>query len=191
MNSINLLPWREGRRRRRNRSFACQIIVAALAALTTALGVYQFIGAEFARQKGRNALLQQEINRLDEDLAQIRRLQGEQEDLLARIGAIQELRGPGSSTARVLDSMARVLPDGLVFDLLARRGAGLRILGQAESHAQIPALMRNLAQIGSYAEPRLRNIAENQANTIYSNGFELTLDQTSKLPEAVDPHADR
>ena len=92
MPSINLLPWREAERLKRQRDFGMALgaaVVAAIAVVMLSMLAYsQMISA----QNLRNDRLKAEIVELEKSIAEIDGLEQQKERLLARMEIIEELQ---------------------------------------------------------------------------------------------------
>jgi type IV pilus assembly protein PilN len=92
MATINLLPWREERRRERKRQFF--IILGTAAGIT--LGIIVLVHGLFTQliehQQVRNKYIEDQIALLDKKITEIRELEKEKQRLLDRIRAIETLQ---------------------------------------------------------------------------------------------------
>ncbi|MFY9975413.1 MAG: pilus assembly protein PilN, partial [Chromatiaceae bacterium] len=75
MARINLLPWREARRRRRQREFAVAGAIALGLTAVAALLVHVQIEASIAAQQSRNQFLSEQIRQLDRQIKEIEALE--------------------------------------------------------------------------------------------------------------------
>jgi type IV pilus assembly protein PilN len=141
---INLLPHREERRRRQN------IQIAVLAGLTLGLAVlivgavHITISGQIEYQGGRNNYLKKEIAVLDKQIEEIKRLKEQTQQLLARKKVVEALQVNRSDTVRVMDQLARRMPEGIYLKSVKQTGPKLTMVGYAQSNARISTLMRNL-----------------------------------------------
>jgi len=144
MPRINLLPWREQERKRRQTNFGVAAVVAvALGGLVT-FGVSAYLQHRIDYQNERNARLEQEIARLDALIKEIAELEDQKDRLLARMEIIDELQRSRPDSVHLFDQMVRVLPDGIYYQNVEQRASKLEIEGIAESSTRVSALMRNI-----------------------------------------------
>ncbi|MFM8354521.1 MAG: PilN domain-containing protein [Gammaproteobacteria bacterium] len=181
MSGINLLPWREWERERRQRQFVINL-AAVLAASVALLLVAGFVlDGRVSDQAARNRFLQDEIAVLDQQIAEIASLRKTRQELLARIQVILELQSNRPTVVHVFDELVRTVPAGLHFNTLRMEGTTLTLEAQAESNNRISALMRNLDGSRLFSEPSLKSIKEDPGNAHYGNQasvFNLTFVQT-------------
>ena len=186
MARINLLPWREWERERKQKEFFTNVLLVLLAA---GAGVYlwgmQLDGAA-ENQNARNQLLSSEIAELDTRIAQIRNLRQDKERLLSRMRIIQDLQGNRPVIVRVFDEVVRTLSSGVHFTSVTMKEKELAVNGFAESNNRISALMRNLDGSDWFARPNLKNIKEDPGNVNYgaqASSFDLTFQQVGPQQE--------
>src|SRR5210317_1917927 len=118
MPRINLLPWREELRKQRQKNFAAGAIAAVAAAGLATLLTGFIVQGQIDHQNARNQRLEQEIARLDALIEEIRNLERQKERLLARMEIIEELQRRRPESVHLFDQLARVLPDGVFYDVV-------------------------------------------------------------------------
>jgi type IV pilus assembly protein PilN len=183
MAHINLLPWREELRSKRQRDFG---ITLALAAAFAALGVgavHLLIGALIDTQNDRNRYLQQEIARVDKIIAEIKDLEKIKNGLLSRMDVIQELQGSRPEVVHLFDELVDTLPDGVYLTKVQQQARGLTVTGEAESNARISSYMRNIDASEWVGDPDLRVIENKEREDTAMSKFELRLEQRAPVKE--------
>jgi type IV pilus assembly protein PilN len=182
MANINLLPWREWERERKQKEFLAQTGIVLVLGVLLILGAGQVLNNSVATQEGRNAFMEGRIAVLDKKIAEIRSLRKQREDLLARMRVINELQGNRPVIVRVFDEIVQTLAKGVHYRKLEMKGATLTVAGVAESNNRISALMRNLDGSDWFAAPNLRSIKEDPTNSDYgeqASKFDLSFVQTN------------
>lgn len=91
MSNINLLGWREELIERQKKAFAKAALVSFVCGAIVV--VLTYIGLSFVQenQQGRNQFLQEEIAKVDKEIAEIKKLKEYRENLIARMKAIDTL----------------------------------------------------------------------------------------------------
>jgi len=189
MATINLLPWREWERERRQKEFIAQVGGVLLLAILLLFAGGQYLNNAIAGQEGRNAFLQGKIQVLDNKIAEIKSLRKQREDLLARMRVINELQGNRPVIVRVFDEIVQTLAKGVHYRRLQLEGTRLSVSGVAESNNRISALMRNLDASDWFAAPNLKGIKEDPENSDYgaqASTFELSFVQTNPNKAATE-----
>ncbi|MGH8054448.1 MAG: PilN domain-containing protein [Stenotrophomonas sp.] len=155
MARINLLPWREERRKQRQREFYGMLGFAALAGVILSGLLWFYYSQQISGQNDRNAFLEAEIAKVKEQNKEIERLDKQKARLLARKAVIEELQGKRSQMVHLFDSLVRTIPDGVVLTALKQEGEILTLEGRTQSNARVSTYMRNLEGSGWMSSPEL------------------------------------
>ncbi len=155
---VNLLPWRAERRAAQRKHLAILAGVVAAIAAGIAVLVHVGIAGAISIQEGRNDYLPRENERLDKDIAEIKKLKEEIAALLARKQVIERLQADRSQTVNLLDQVVRQTPDGIYLSALKQTGLKVAVTGYAQSNARISTFMRNLGSSPYLGSPQLVEI---------------------------------
>ena len=179
MARINLLPWREWDRERKQKEFVTNlaVIVGVAGLLVYIAGAY--LNAAIDTQTKRNTYLKGKIAVLDERIKEIDSLRETREQLLARMRVIQELQGNRPVIVRVFDEIVRTLSEGVYYIDLRKEGTTISIRGNAESNNRISDLMRRIDGSEWFADPNLKGIKRNPSFGEQASSFDLTLVQVN------------
>lgn len=158
MATINLRPWREERAGARKKAFSMNILGAAILAALIVFAIGYYFDLMKDRQNDRNSFLKAETAKLDKDLVAIRKLKEERARLLERMSAIQNLQASRPLIVRNFDELVRVLPEGIHYSSLTRRGSRVAVSGMAADKLDVSALMRNLDSSIWFGEPNLSTV---------------------------------
>jgi type IV pilus assembly protein PilN len=149
---INLLPHREEKRKRRQQQFGVLAGIAAVAGLLVAAAVWVFLDQQVSQQQAQVAYMKAEIDKLDKQIEEIRKIREETASLLAKKQVVEGLQSNRSEPVQLLDQLLRQLPEGVYLKAIKQTGAKVNISGYAQSNARVSTLMRNLG-----ASPYLEN----------------------------------
>lgn len=155
MARINLLPWREERRKARQKEFVGMLVLSALAGVLLTGLIYTLYSGRIANQNSRNEYLQGEITKVDAQIAEIKQLDDEKANLLQRKQVIEQLQANRSQMVHLFDSLVRTIPDGVVLTSLKQDGDKLTLEGRSQSNARVSTYMRNLEGAGWMTKPEL------------------------------------
>ena len=156
---INLLPYREEIKQRKQQQFKVLMLGAFAIGLGLAAATYLGIDSAISNQEGRNNFLQTEIDRLDRELGEIDKLQQEKEAFLAKKLKVEELQEKRYQAAYILDSLNALTPDNTYLTALeAESAASYKISGHAISDNKIAVMMRSLPSTGIFLQPELLSI---------------------------------
>src|SRR5687768_4827695 len=142
MTTINLLPWRETRRKERQREYLIITAASVAGVLLLALLVHLQINSMISHQERRNQYLQTEIQILDRKLVEIKKLEETRQALIDRINVIQELQANRPGVVHLFDELVKTLPEGTYLTSLVQQGEALVFDGQAESNTRVSSYMR-------------------------------------------------
>lgn len=155
MARINLLPWREERRKQRQKEFGIILGLGAVAGVVLWFLVNTYYNAQIEGQHERNAFLQAQIAEVEVKIKEIEELDRQKARLLARKEVIEELQANRSQMVHLFDSLVRTIPDGVVLTTIKQEGAKLTLEGRSQSNARVSTYMRNLESSGWMTKPEL------------------------------------
>ena len=183
MAHINLLPWREEKREERLKQFAIGAGLSVALAAILFYGIVLFVNSLIDDQNDRNNYLKTEIVVLDKKIKEIETLEQERDKLLARMQVIQELQESRPKVVKILDSLARVVPEGVHLQKITRQGASLTFNGVAQSNARVSVFMREVDKNTELEESDLK-VIQRSAQT---KNFTLTVKESKpKAEEGVE-----
>ena len=156
MARINLLPWREERRKQRNRESQTLFVAAAFAAALVVLLIIWRFNAMIDGQNARNEYLRGEITKVDAKIKEIEELERTRTNLLNRKKVIEDLQASRSMMVHLFDDLVRTIPDGVRLNTIKQAGNVLTLDGFAESNARVSEYMRNLEGSAWMGNPDLR-----------------------------------
>jgi type IV pilus assembly protein pilN len=156
---INLLPYREEIKQRKRQQFKILMLSSLLIGVGLSAIAYLAINNAISDQESRNAFLEAEITKLDNDLGEIKKLQQEKENFLAKKQKVEELQEKRSQAAYIIDSLNVVIPDNTyITSLDAENPTSYKITGRAISDNKIAMFMRFLPSTGIFMQPELLEI---------------------------------
>ncbi len=154
-NQVNLLPWREERRKKIQKDFSIMIAFSALLGATVALGFHTYNAAIIEAQNGRNNTLKEGIKKLDEKIKEVTTLEDQKTKLLARKDVIETLQGNRYQMVKLFDTLSKVTPNGIRLTEVKQANNVIEIIGRSESNTTVSQLMLNLEQSGFLFSPEL------------------------------------
>jgi type IV pilus assembly protein PilN len=182
MAKINLLPWREERRKSQQRQFNGMLGLAAVAGLVLSALVYLYYSGQVTGQNQRNELLRQEITAVEVKIKEIEELDKRKESLLARKKVIEELQGKRYEMVSLFTELAKTIADGAQISTIRQSGPDLVIQGRAQSNARVSSYMRNIMASPVVSDPDLTVIEARGGDRALP--YEFILNAKVKAPAA-------
>ncbi len=177
MAHINLLPWRNERRKQREREFFMQLGAAFVAGVLFVLLWVGWMGQRIDSQNDRNTYMQGEIKQLDERIAKIKDLEKVRERLLARKKIIEELQANRSQMVHLFDELVKTIPSSARLSGLKQTGEAMSLDGVAQSNASVAEYMRNIESSPwmGHADLRKTENTRGDQRMPYSFGLDVAL----------------
>jgi len=173
MRQVNLLPWREARRKQRKREFGILGVLTVVFSLLVVGVVHLYFSTSIEYQRARNNYLQAEIEEQKRVEKEINALEKAKAQILGRMEVIQNLQRSRPEMVHVFDAMVRVLPEEVFLTNLARSGEALVITGVARNNNLVSDFMRNLRDSEWFGEPVLQVITNQETDGVRASFFEL------------------
>ena len=177
MPSINLLPWREEERKKRQRDFGVAAAGAVVAAVAVVVSTIFFYGQMIDAQESRNKRLTDEITELEKSIEEIDDLERQKERLLARMEIIEQLQKSRPEIVHLFDELVRQLPEGVYLTGMKQTGARVEIRGVAQSSTRVSALMRQIDASQWMMDPEVERVETKQAGSSRQAEFIVYLKQ--------------
>lgn len=180
MAHINLLPWRENLRKKRQRQFG--IAAGAMVAVTILLllGARLHIDGLIQNQNKRNNYLKQEIAAVEKKIKEIKALESTKAKLLMRMDIIQQLQSSRPEVVHLFDELVATIPEGVFLTKAQQSGKNISLDGRAQSNARVSAYMRNIDTSDWLGNPRLVVIETKDKTGTGLSHFQLMGQQINK-----------
>lgn len=185
MARINLLPWREEKRKEQQKQFASVAVLSVILVGFVILAVHLQYSRMIDYQTSRNEFLNREISKVDKQIKEIKSLADEKSRLLARMQVIQQLQHNRPEIVHLFDELVRIIPDGTYLLDYKQSGQNISVNGLAQSNARVSALMRNIEDSKWFTNPQLSVIQSDKKDAEATRKFSLTLKQAAKKVQEV------
>lgn len=177
MPHINLLPWREEERSRKQKEFINIAAGAGVVMLGVIVLVHLQVAGMINKQDNRNKYLDEQIAIVDKEIEEINTLEKEKAALLARMKVIQELQGTRPVIVHIFDEIAKNLPEQAYLLDVKRVGDKINLEGVADSNDYVSQLMRNLNDSPWLTNPKLTVIESGKKEYPDASWFQLSVSQ--------------
>lgn len=142
--SINLMPWREERRKTLQRKFLNKIGLSAVVAVLLVIGGVVTLNSVMSGQQKRNALLEKSIESAQKDIAEIDNLETQRNRMLSRKEVIERLQADRDLLPNIFYQFAYNSIDGIIFTGMEHKNGSLHVFGKAMSNSAVASMMRNI-----------------------------------------------
>lgn len=149
---INLLPYREERRKRRKAAFFAGLGLAGLVGVGIVVAVYLLLQFLTSEQQSRNQYIQNEISRLEAQIKDIANLKSEIESLKSRQRAVEDLQTDRNTPVQLLNDLARLAPEGVYLTVIRQDNKIVTISGIAQTNERVSEFLRNVSRGSEWLE---------------------------------------
>ncbi|QKQ70973.1 PilN domain-containing protein [Acinetobacter sp. 10FS3-1] len=177
MARINLLPWRDELRVKRNNEFVAIGVGALFLGLAAAGSTWFYYDHKLQDQEQANQLIVSTNQNLDVQLKALEGLQEQRNAIVERMKLIQGLQTQRPIAVHLIDEIVRVTPSNMYITKFQRSGDKFTIEGKAESPNTVAELLRNLEASFWY-----RNA--------FMNAFLVAEASKEKAPSSVIPRVE-
>ena len=174
MAKINLLPWREERRKELLNDFLTMLGFAAFCAVITILLVHFYHSQLIDRQDTRIGYIDKRIDEVDKKIVEIKEIEKQKEALLSRMRAIESLQRDRPLIVHLFDELVRSMPDGMSISKLNQRGSLITIEGEAQSNARVSSFMRKIENSDWLEGAKLKVIKEKTVKVQIDGGGDVS-----------------
>lgn len=191
MAHINLLPWREELRKKKQQEFITLLALTALLGGLLVFAGHILVNNWISGQQSKNDYLKQEIKAVEERNKEISEIEKTRQALLDRMEVIQQLQASRPRIVHLFDDIVSTLPDGVFLTSAKQTNTNLEFSGKAESNARVSSHMRNINTSEWMADSKLTVIKTDESeDNSRIRVFTLTATQTDPHEEATDEESD-
>ncbi|PSW19234.1 pilus assembly protein PilS [Photobacterium sanctipauli] len=140
---LNLLPWREERRRQHRQRFTA--LLAGVAGMV-AFGLWLasgFLGQQQQIQHERNSQLSNEIRLLEQQLSLLPEMDRQRDALSQRLAVITDIQKGRNHITRLMSLLPSVVPQGVYLKSLVMTGSHTKVEGVGDSNGRLATLLSN------------------------------------------------
>lgn len=186
MPRINLLPWREAERKKRQRDFGVALGGAVVAGIAVIMLVVFAYSQMISAQERRNARLEAEIAELQRSIEEIDGLERQKQRLLNRMQIIDQLQKSRPEVVHLFDELTRQLPEGVYLTGVKQTGSTIEIRGVAQSSTRVSALMRQMASSDWLGDPEVEKVETTSSGSSRQAEFIVYVKQKNMLDEDME-----
>jgi type IV pilus assembly protein PilN len=188
---INLLPYREEKRKRRKTAFFVGLGIAAVVGAGVVAAAYMLLQHMTSEQQRRNQFLTVEIGRLDDQIKDIANLRAEIESLKSRQRAVEDLQTDRNTPVHLLNELAQHTPEGVYLTSIRQADKIVTITGIAQTNERVSEFLRNTSRNSEWldrpelVEIKVANLTTNSRDQkrLYDFSMRVSIKEPSR--EAV------
>lgn len=153
--SINLMPWREERRKRLQKEFTSKLGLSAIAAVMVVVLSYTGLSIMAAGQDQRNNYLKEKIESAEAKIEEIKTLEDQKKALLSRKQVIENLQANRDQLAHIYHELATNVVDGVLITSMEHKNNVLEIKGKSTSNSSVAAFMNRIESSAWFNKPEI------------------------------------
>ncbi|CAM3923689.1 PilN domain-containing protein [Roseateles saccharophilus] len=149
---INLLPYREERRKRRKTAFFAGLGLAGLVGAGFVVAAYLLLEFLTQEQQARNQYIQSAVAQLEAQIKDIANLKAEIESLKSRQKAVEDLQTDRNTPVQLLNDLARLAPEGIYLTAIRQDNKLVTVSGLAQTNERVSEFLRNVSRNSEWLE---------------------------------------
>jgi type IV pilus assembly protein PilN len=183
---INLLPYREEKRKARRQQFYGLLGLVSILGCLIVFAVYSVIDQSLSEQQARNDFIKKEVALIDKQIDEIKQLRTQAQDMLSRKQIIESLQQDRAEAVILLSELAKQMPEGVYLTSLKQTGLRITLAGLAQASARVSALMRNIESSQWLENPQLTEIKAVTKENMRLNEFSMVVTVKRTLNQEAD-----
>ena len=177
---VNLMPFREQIKKDQMRQIYMILGFFSAIAIFLIFISYSFVGLQLDSQQSRNAYIEKENKKLDEDIKKIANLQSEINNTLGKRKVVEGLQVNRVDAVNILNEVSTQLPEGMkVTEISSKPNRNTDIVtikGTTNSNNKVSVYMTQLVQSNVFIDPVLIEIKSNNTDKKVNKNNEAIID---------------
>ncbi|MEF8794538.1 PilN domain-containing protein [Thiohalorhabdus sp.] len=155
---INLLPYREFRRRAQIRrdGIGIAVFLVIVGGLLTA--AYFHLQRVEQRHQARVTYMEDALDRIEDKLAEVNQIKEKRQGLIRKLEVIQQLQDGRELSTNILQTLGQAVPEEVSLSGMEQTDNGLNLEGDARDNNAVSSFMRRLEASTLFRNPDLRVI---------------------------------
>jgi len=187
---INLLPFREARRRAELRDQLGLVVLAIVVASGLSVMLHLWISARVSGARSEVARIEKRISDYEPEMAQLREFEAKRAEVERKLGVIRGLEKSRSGPVRALDELATNTPPRLWLTSLSAQGSTMDIEGYSLDNEVVAEFLTALGSSEHFGSVDLRGTEFIQQDGVRLNQFKVTAKLTTKSIEEIQAEAE-
>ncbi|KAE8176886.1 PilN domain-containing protein [Photobacterium carnosum] len=187
IDKLNLLPWRELRRKQHKQRFVGLLMASVVVAMMGNGAIGEYIENQQSQQQSRNNQLQQELTNLEQRLAFLPKLDKQRHAIELRLKVIADIQLSRNRVTQLLNQLPEVVPAGVYLDGVNLAIQRVNVDGFGDTNGHLAALLGKAEQSLWFKNIEMHSLvttkgADKQQKSQFNASFDLTVPVITKQP---------
>jgi type IV pilus assembly protein PilN len=174
MNNINLLPWREENKKKYQKLFNLEIVAVIVFTLVCIIFLHLVRSSQSNFYSTQNALIQDEIQKLTAENAQLAPFKETQKTLEKNINAAFSFQYHRFVGIKMLNAITPIIPKDIYLTQIKFSHHATQIQGNATSNIAISNLVERIDRTGLFIPAKINEVTEEKYNNLNVTKFLIT-----------------
>lgn len=187
IDKLNLLPWREQRRKQHKQRFIGLLAASVALAVAGNGAIGEYIENQQLQQQSRNNQLQQELASLEQRLAFLPQLDKQREAIEMRLKVIADIQLSRNRVTQLLNQLPEVVPAGVYLDGVNLASQRVKVDGFGDTNGHLAALLGKAEQSPWFNNVEMHSLvttksSDKKQKSQFNASFDLTAPTINKQP---------
>jgi type IV pilus assembly protein PilN len=187
---INLLPFREARRRAELRDQLGLMALAVVVAFGLSVALQVWSAARISSARSEVTRIEKKIAEYEPEMDQLRAFEGKRAEVERKLGVIRGLERSRTGPVRALDEIATNTPDRLWLTKLSARGSTMDVAGFSLDNEVVAEFLTALDGSEQFGAVDLQGTEFVQKDGVRLNQFNVQARLTAKSIEEIQAEAE-
>ncbi|MGC9462209.1 PilN domain-containing protein [Vibrio genomosp. F10] len=160
--SVNLLPWRDEKRKKHKKRFFSLIVLSLLVSFLLQYVAGWYFIAELNQQQGRINYFTRYIEQLDQKINELKLTEQDHSALLIRLSVVEELQSSRNRSTEFMVEIQKLVPEGVYVDKIKMKGNEIEMKGISDSTAHLATMLDNLEKSAFLEDVSMHSIIHDQ-----------------------------
>lgn len=175
MSTINLLPWREQRRRAHQQRFWLVLVFGVLAAIALQWATSGYLILLVDTQQAQVSSLEQRSIAVDKQLKQLAELKQQHSALMSESHLLEHKVQRRAIVTQWMNLLPQLVPDAVYLDTVRLKGNQISISGFSDSTSAIASMLENIERSEVCASVKVHSIAHQRRYGLAGQRFQLSI----------------
>lgn len=187
IDKLNLLPWREQRRKQHKQRFVGLLVASVALAVVGNGAIGEYMENQQRQQQSRNQQLQQELTSLQQRLAFLPQLDKQRDAIELRLKVIVDIQLSRNRVTQLLNQLPEVVPAGVYLDGVNLARQRVKVDGFGDTNGHLAALLGKAEQSPWFNNIEMHSLvttkrADKQQTSQFNASFDLTTPAIDNKP---------